>query len=120
MLGSLRGLAIAAVFALPTAAAAQRQVSENMLTQGPAPSFGPADIVQSADAPDAQHGQVAGAVGPVVADPLDATPCLWGRQAAASGRLRTAERPGRRSRISRRHSRFPVSPSILPMPPAIP
>jgi autotransporter-associated beta strand protein len=71
MFGPLRGFVLAAAFALPTAAAAQLQVNQNFLTQGPAPSFGPADIVQSADAPDAQHGQVAGAVGPVVADPLD-------------------------------------------------
>jgi outer membrane autotransporter protein len=61
-----------------TAAAAQLQVNQNFLTQGPAPSFGPADIVQSADAPDAQHGQVAGAVGPVVADPLNANTLFIG------------------------------------------
>ena len=78
MLGPLRGLVIAVAFALPTAAAAQLQVNQNFLTQGPAPSFGPADIVQSADAPDAQHGQVAGAVGPVVADPLDANTLFVG------------------------------------------
>src|SRR5258708_9473632 len=71
MFGPLRGFVLAAAFALPTAAAAQLQVNQNFVTQGPAPSFGPADIVQSADAPDAQHGQVAGAVGPVVTAPLD-------------------------------------------------
>src|SRR5260370_24935273 len=71
MFGPLRGFVLAAAFALPTAAAAQLQVNQNFVTQGPAPSFGPADIVQSADAPDAEQGQVAGAVGPVVAAPLD-------------------------------------------------
>jgi hypothetical protein len=66
----LRGFVIAAAFALPTAAAAQLQANQNFVTQGPAPSFGLADIIQSRDAPP--HGHVAGAVGPVVADPLDA------------------------------------------------
>jgi hypothetical protein len=76
MLGSLRGLAIAAVFALPTAAVAQLQVNQNFLTQGPAPSFGPTGTVQSGDAPP--NGNVAGAVGPVVADPLDANTLFVG------------------------------------------
>src|SRR5215831_19408103 len=78
MFGPLRGFVLAAAFALPTAAAAQLQVNQNFLTQGPAPSFGAADVVQSADAPDAQHGQVAGAVGPVVADPLNANALFIG------------------------------------------
>ena len=43
MFGSLRGFVIAAAFALPTAAAAQLQVNQNFVTQGPAPSFGPLD-----------------------------------------------------------------------------
>jgi hypothetical protein len=55
--------------ALPTAAAAQLQVNQNFVGQGPAPSFGPINTVQSADAPP--NGNVGGAVGPVVADPLD-------------------------------------------------
>src|SRR5262245_3777249 len=69
MFGPLRGFVIAAAIALPTAATAQLQINQNFVPQGPAPSFGRADIVQSADAPP--NGGVAGAVGPVVADPLD-------------------------------------------------
>jgi len=69
MFGPLRGFVIAAAFALPTAAAAQLQVNQNFVTQGPAPSFGPTFTVQSGDAPP--NGNVAGAVGPVVADPTD-------------------------------------------------
>jgi autotransporter-associated beta strand protein len=66
----LRWAVIAAALALPTAASAQLQINQNFVTQGPAPSFGPIDAVHSADAPP--NGSVAGAVGPVVADPLDA------------------------------------------------
>jgi hypothetical protein len=76
MSGPLRGFIIAAALALPTAAAAQLQVDQNFVTQGPAPSFGLADIIQSRDAPP--HGHVAGAVGPVVADPLDANTLFIG------------------------------------------
>ena len=47
----LPGLFIAVALALPTAAAAQVQVNQNFLTQGPAPSFGLTDITQSRDAP---------------------------------------------------------------------
>ena len=65
----LRCVVVAAVITLPTAAAAQLQVNQNFVGQGPAPSFGPINTVQSADAPP--NGNVAGAVGPVVADPLD-------------------------------------------------
>src|SRR5262249_5864391 len=66
MFGPLRGFVIAAAFALPTAATAQLQINQNFVTQGP-PSFGPLNTVQSGDAPP--NGNVAGAVGPVVADP---------------------------------------------------
>lgn len=66
----LRWAVIAAALALTTAASAQLQINQNFVTQGPAPSFGPIDTVQSADAPP--NGNVAGAVGPVVANPLDA------------------------------------------------
>jgi len=69
MFGPLRGFVIAAALALPTAATAQLQINQNFVTQGPAPSFGPTFTVQSGDAPP--NGNVAGAVGPVVADPLD-------------------------------------------------
>ena len=70
MFGPLRGFVLAAAaFALPTAAVAQLQVNQKFVTQGPAPSFGPLFTVQSGDAPP--NGGVAGAVGPVVADPLD-------------------------------------------------
>src|SRR5262245_31492595 len=69
MFGPLRGFVIAAALALPTAATAQLQINQNFVTQGPAPSFGPTFTVQSGDAPP--NGNVAGAVGRVVADPLD-------------------------------------------------
>ena len=65
----LRWVVVAAAIALPTAAAAQLQVNQNFVGHGPAPSFGPINTVQSADAPP--NGNVAGAVGPVVADPGD-------------------------------------------------
>jgi hypothetical protein len=66
----LRWVVVVAALALPTAATAQLQINQNFVTQGPAPSFGPLGIIQSADAPP--NGNVAGAVGPVVANPLDA------------------------------------------------
>ena len=69
MFGPLRGFVVAAALLVPSAGVAQLQVNQNFVTQGPAPSFGPLDIVQSGDAPP--HGHVAGAVGPVVVDPLD-------------------------------------------------
>ena len=72
MFGPLRGFVIAAALLVPSAGVAQLQVNQNFVTQGPAPSFGPLDIVQSGDAPNGTNGNVAGAVGPVVADPLDA------------------------------------------------
>ena len=61
MLGRLRGFVLAAAFALPTTAAAQLQLNQNFVTQGPTPSFGPTFTVQSGDAPP--NGGVAGAVG---------------------------------------------------------
>src|SRR5262249_28540955 len=76
MFGPLRGFVIAAAFALPTAATAQLQINQNFVTQGPAPSFGPRFTVQSGDAPP--NGSVAGAVGPVVADPLNANTLFVG------------------------------------------
>jgi autotransporter-associated beta strand protein len=76
MFGPLRSVVIAAAFALPTAAAAQLQVNQNFVAQGPAPSFGPLRTVQSGDAPP--NGNVAGAVGPVVADPLNANTLFVG------------------------------------------
>ena len=76
MFGPLRGFVIAAAFALPTAATAQLQINQNFVTQGPAPSFGPTFTVQSGDAPP--NGNVAGAVGPVVADPLNANTLFVG------------------------------------------
>src|SRR5260370_16223717 len=79
MFGPLRGFVLAAAFALPTAAAAQLQVNQNCVTQGPAPSFGPIGTVQSGDAPPS--GGVAGAVGPVVADPLNANTLFVGTPA---------------------------------------
>jgi hypothetical protein len=79
VLGRLRGFIIATALALPTAATAQIQVNQNFVTQGPFPSFGPTSIVQSADAPP--NGNVGGAVGPVVADPLDANTLFAGTPA---------------------------------------
>jgi autotransporter-associated beta strand protein len=79
MFRPLRWLVIATAFALPTAAAAQLQVNQNFVTQGPAPSFGPIGTVQSGDAPPS--GGVAGAVGPVVADPLNANTLFVGTPA---------------------------------------
>jgi hypothetical protein len=73
----LRGFVVAAAFALPTAAAAQLQVNQNFVTQGPSPSFGPLFTVQSGDE-NGKHGNVAGAVGPVVADPSDANTLFIG------------------------------------------
>jgi outer membrane autotransporter protein len=70
MFRPLRWIVIAASFSLPSAAVAQTQVNQNFLPQGPAPSFGPTNTVQSGDAPP--NGNVAGAVGPVVADPVNA------------------------------------------------
>jgi outer membrane autotransporter protein len=75
MFGPLRGFVLAAAFALPTAAAAQLQI-KNFVTQGPSPSVGPTSIVQSGDAPPS--GGVAGAVGPVVADPMNANTLFVG------------------------------------------
>jgi len=66
---------VAAALALPTAAAAQLQVNQSFVTQGPAPSFGRSDIVPG---PDGKSGNAAGAVGPVVADPLDANTLFIG------------------------------------------
>ena len=87
MLGPLRGLVIAVAFALPSAAAAQLQVNQNFLTQGPAPSFGPTGTVQSADAPP--NGNVVGAIGPVIADPLNANRFFIGTP--AGGIWRTSD-----------------------------
>jgi hypothetical protein len=70
MFRPLRGLVIAAVFALPTAALAQVQVNQNFVIQGPAPVFGPTGVSRSADAPP--NGNVSGAIGPVIADPGNA------------------------------------------------
>jgi len=76
MFRPLRGFVLAAAFAFPTAAVAQLQLNQKFVTQGPAPSFGPLFTVQSGDAPP--NGSVAGAVGPVVADPLDANTLFVG------------------------------------------
>jgi hypothetical protein len=67
MLGGLRGLVIAVAFALPTAAAAQLQVNQTFIPQGPSPKSGPIDIVQSGDAPP--NGTVGGAVQAILLDP---------------------------------------------------
>jgi len=59
-----------AVIGFSAAAFSQTQVNQNFVNQGPAPSFGPTNTIQSGNTPP--NGNVAGAVGPVVADPLDA------------------------------------------------
>jgi hypothetical protein len=66
----LRGIIIAVAFALPSSAVAQLQTNQTFVPQGPAPSFGPTVVTQSGDAPP--NGYVAGAVGPVVGDPVNA------------------------------------------------
>jgi autotransporter-associated beta strand protein len=70
MFRPLRWLVIATAFALPTAAAAQLQVNQNFVSQGPAPRFGPAGLVQSGDA--IPNGSEGGAVSALVADPGNA------------------------------------------------
>jgi autotransporter-associated beta strand protein len=70
MFRPMRWIVVAAIIALPSAAFPQVQVNQNFVTQGPAPSFGPTATVQSGDAPP--NGNVAGAVGPIIADPIDA------------------------------------------------
>jgi hypothetical protein len=68
MFRPLRWLVIATALALPTAAFAQVQVNQKFVTQGPAPAFG--RVSGSVDAPP--NGTVTGAIGPVIADPLNA------------------------------------------------
>jgi autotransporter-associated beta strand protein len=63
----LRGFVITAALALPTVAAAQVQVNQTFIPQGPSPKFGPIDVVQSADAPP--NGTVGGAVQAFLLDP---------------------------------------------------
>jgi autotransporter-associated beta strand protein len=67
MLGPWRGFVIAAALALPTAAAAQVQVNQTFIPQGPSPKFGEISIVQSGDAPP--NGTVGGAVQAILLDP---------------------------------------------------
>ena len=67
MVRPLRGLVIAAAFALSTAAAAQVQVNQTFIPQGPSPKFGAIDLVQSGDAPP--NGTVGGAVQAILLDP---------------------------------------------------
>jgi outer membrane autotransporter protein len=69
MFKRLRWIVIAASFSLPSAAVAQTQVNQTFVTQGPAASVGLTNTVQSGDAPP--NGGVAGAVGPVIADPVN-------------------------------------------------
>ena len=70
MFRPLREVFVAAAFALPTAAAAQLQVNQTFIPQGPSPNSGPIDIVQSGDAPpNGKNGTVAGAVQAILLDP---------------------------------------------------
>jgi autotransporter-associated beta strand protein len=63
-------LLIGAIAGLPTAALSQVQVNQTFVTQGPGPSFGPTGVSRSADAPP--NGNTSGAIGPVIADPVNA------------------------------------------------
>jgi autotransporter-associated beta strand protein len=67
MFAPWRGFIIATALALPTAAAAQVQVNQTFIPQGPSPKFGAIDLVQSGDAPP--NGTVAGAVQSILLDP---------------------------------------------------
>src|SRR5262245_15057725 len=76
MFRPLRWLVIATAFALPTTSFAQLQINQTFVPQGPSPVFGPTNNVQSGD--DPPNGNVVGAVGPVVTDPLDANTLFVG------------------------------------------
>ena len=65
----LRCILLASVFTLPSTAFSQVQVNQVFNQQGPAPSSGPLDTVDSGDA--VPNGTVAGAVQAVVTDPAD-------------------------------------------------
>jgi hypothetical protein len=65
----LHWAATAVALVLPSAAVSQVQVNQNFVTQGPAPDFGPTGLSGSADAPP--NGNVTGAIGPVITDPLN-------------------------------------------------
>src|SRR5262245_3885770 len=78
MFGPWRGVVIATALVLPTAAAAQLELTPSLIMQGRGPSLGPLGTVQSGDEPNGQNGHVAGAVCPVVADPLDANTLFIG------------------------------------------
>jgi len=67
MFGPWRGFIVAAALALPAAAAAQVQVNQTFIPQGPSPKFGEISIVQSGDAPP--NGTVGGAVQAILLDP---------------------------------------------------
>ena len=71
MFGQLRGFVIAAVVLAPSVGLAQVQVDQIFLPQGPGPSTGALDIVQSGDAPTGGtvKGTVAGAVQAILVDP---------------------------------------------------
>jgi hypothetical protein len=67
MLRSLRGSLIAAALLIPAGSAAQVQVNQTFVPQGPAPSLGPLFVVQSGD--DPPKGTVSGAVEAMLLDP---------------------------------------------------
>ena len=72
MFAGLRGFVVAAALLLPSVAAAQVQVNQTFIPQGPSPKFGPIDVVQSGDAPPngtVPNGTVAGAVQAILLDP---------------------------------------------------
>jgi autotransporter-associated beta strand protein len=59
-------------FAFAVLAFAPAAFSQTFVSQGPAPSIGPAATVQSGDGPDGQTGTVSGAVQAIVVSPTDA------------------------------------------------
>ena len=67
MSGVLRSLVIAAALLTSAAAAAQVQVGQTFIPEGPSPKSGPLDVVQSGDA--APNGTVSGAVQAIALDP---------------------------------------------------
>jgi outer membrane autotransporter protein len=59
-----------AILASPPAVVAQVQINQNFISQGPAPTSGPFEIMGSADAANGTEGTSTGAVQAVLVDPL--------------------------------------------------
>ena len=65
--GRLRALVTAAALLAPSAGFAQVQINQTFIPQGPAPNFGPLNVVGSGDA--APNGTVSGAIQALLLDP---------------------------------------------------